>query len=100
MGKQARFKQAALTTVNMDTDLSPEQLRTAALHISVAMASLDACMSKEKKLSARWNRLFGALESATRCLDLYRLERFSYEDMRNAESLFDTVNDKIKELYP
>lgn len=72
----------------------------AALHCSVALGCIDSLLQLEVPKSARWNRLCGAIEQINRCVDLYRLERFSVEDMNNASAILDTVNERIKEFYP
>lgn len=74
--------------------------KAAALHLSCALACLDAVQQMEKPKSARWNRLDGAIDAINRCIDLYRLEAFKTEDLTNAARVFDAASDLIRELYP
>lgn len=74
--------------------------KAAALHLSCALACLDAVQSLEPKKSARWNRLDGAIDAVNRCVDLYRLEAFKGEDIANAEKVFDAASELIRAMYP
>lgn len=80
--------------------LTPTQLKAAALHASAALAHIDALLTLERPKSARHNRLVGALEATGRCVDIYRLEKWQHEDLRNAESVFDAASNEIRRLYP
>lgn len=77
-----------------------DQQKAAALHLSVCLGNLDALLQLEPPKSAKANRLAGAINQVARCVDLYRLQSFSTEDMANAGEIIDMVNDKIVELYP
>ena len=90
--------------------MTPNQLKAAALHASVALGSLDALMQMEKPKSARWNRLDGMVDAVNRYIELIKTELaaqqgfdgpgFSVEELRAASLLIDIVNDKIEQLYP
>jgi len=90
--------------------MTPNQLKAAALHASVALGSLDALMQMEKPKSARWNRLDGMVDAVNRYIELIKADLaaqqvfdgpvFSVEELRAASLLIDIVNDKIEQLYP
>ena len=91
-------------------NMTPNQLKAAALHASVALGSLDALMQTERPKSARWNRLDGMVDAVNRYIELIKTELaaqqvfdgpvFSVNDMSNAAQLVDIVNDRIAEMYP
>lgn len=76
------------------------QQKAAALHLSVALGCLDTVKHMEQPKSARHNRLSGAEDATSRCVDMYRLESFSTADLNNAAEIIDLVNAKIAEFYP
>ena len=90
--------------------MTPNQLKAAALHASVALGSLDALMQMEKPKSARWNRLDGMVDAINSYIELIKADLaaqqvfdgpvFSVEELQTASPLIDIVNDKIEELYP
>ena len=82
------------------TPLTDNQLKAGALHASGALAHLEALRGMEAPKSARYNRLAGAIEAVGRVVDIYRLEAWEYDDLRNAEAVFDAADKKIRELYP
>ena len=80
--------------------MTSNQRKAAALFATIALGCLEAFLEGEPEKSARFNRLANAIDSLNRVVDIYRLEAFPYEDMRNAGEILDLINDKIKELYP
>ena len=80
--------------------MTSNQRKAAALFSTISLGCLDRLLQDEPPKSARRNRISNAIDSVNRVVDIYRLEAFPYEDMRNAGEILDLINDKIKELYP
>ena len=74
--------------------------KAAALFATISLGCLEALLQDEPPKSARHNRISNAIDSVNRVVDIYRLAAFPYADMKNAGEILDTINEKIKELYP
>ena len=79
--------------------MSPE-MKVAALYLTVSLGCVEAVMETERKGSARHTKLANLIDHVNRVVDVYRLEAFPLEDMRNAGTLIDLVNDGLKSMYP
>jgi len=79
--------------------MNPE-MKVAALYLTVSLGCVEAVMETERKGSARHTKLCNLVDHVNRVVDVYRLEAFPLEDMRNAGVLIDMVNDGLKSMYP
>jgi len=79
--------------------MNPE-MKGAALYMTVSLGCGETVMETERKGSARHTKLCNLVDHVNRVVDVYRLEAFPLEDMRNAGVLIDMVNDGLKSMYP
>lgn len=76
------------------------QDKITAFQLSFCCAILDRIRRNEKARSARWNAVNNLEERFQKTLDLYRVEKWQTEDLEKASALFDTMERKIKKLFP
>jgi len=73
--------------------------KIAALHLTVALGSVEAVMQTEGKGSARYRKLDNLIAHINRVVDVYRVESFQYQDMCNGGAIIDSVNEQIEKMY-
>ena len=87
------------TAVMMSQPMTP-RMKVAALYLTVSLGCVEAVLETERKGSARHTKLSNLIDHVNRVVDVYRLEAFPLEDMRNAGALIDLVNAELKSMYP
>ena len=89
----------AETAVMMSPSMTPA-MKVAALYLTVSLGCVEAVLAMERRGSARHTKLCNLIDHVNRVVDVYRLQAFPLEDMRNAGALIDLVNDGLKSMYP
>jgi hypothetical protein len=67
--------------------------------ISLMMDICNELQKDEKEKSARWNVLESIQNKLTRAADLYHANLFSPEDWEKAGTIYDEINERLKEMY-